>query len=1131
MGYHKKTVVSLFRCALLIPSLLTPWVTASSPAHHAPLNQADRGVGNEDLHVKSIGYMSEETQASAALSLPVTSTASTHGGTTKKDIDYTDFDVDVKSLFPEGHILSNSSNLQYGLTALGGSKSGAIDTASSRSGYLLAVGESHGLTQLRKRDGQPDPFVFLDCPANVLDQPANQTQKARVVCTSEDVDGCFRVMERGVEGTLVEMPEECAPNSFARAVSIELAEDQTMPNHLTKQNTTTSPIYEFSFDFNKHELRDDAKVAIRIDMTNIKGHWDGFLDSPGIEKRDVEGKYLLSLQTDWKNTLQHGNQFQSINNEGPYRVVKDLSTQVFWQASDSCPVGDENYHEGIGAFIQGNVDANIFYAITVIASSTKGSSTVDVEDAHGFIHVTGHTDLTFGVGGVGRLDIGLAGQGNPAKSGQFYEGFQSQTISAGALWGTMKLTPYIRRQTYLATSPMDGFPSTGLNHEVALNGRLITQVKTELGDFPASFPRVMFEDELDRLRKHHKKTEMETLSSNELYGDGGERGSTIQIGHNLTFGLDLFFNILPDIQGQQPVQQSSPASLRVASETEARWDIPPAKDGTVCPHSSSSSLLRQGIVNKYFLGWKKYNDSAILFADNSAPHHELCYSTKRKRSIEDFPSPGNQSAPISTKAFNKRGIWGPKHYLGPVNIFGYVIGALFFGRKKPGDINCKNGRCATCLDFKDPDGCCGCVCMQCIWGPRGDIPPCEKCTSEEDKNEAPWPGTHVKRDRISGNNVPAPKGEGWAHFLKNPFSVRARTVTPGWKDVKVNGVSYAPPKKGNSAPFKYPMFPQDVKKVWEGADGGIYDSISYYWGNTTADCTDWSLGLNKTRDMTHDPVRDWIPSAYESKSTAETYSINMTTNTWSLSQAEHVYEGQNMGQFFTQWLTKGQIERQTPHPGLTNGKVDAAWVEDWIMSSGEDLPWTNPVDPGEEYSLFGLIHSELGNNYHKDRLAILQARLNRKKENVFDLSNFYSDDKYRLKMSHDQQWSTVKEIGLTFNYLNNDTIWDMWCDTYSGVYDWLEKFDQFYTVVKGPGDPDVSLAEEWGKYNRVVLDSAVKINGDGWDWAFENRHTNNPAMRFSREEAIWQAIRARNPKADVFHLKKSCRNLPPTTIV
>jgi hypothetical protein len=64
---------------------------------------------------------------------------------------------------------------------------------------------------------------------------------------------------------------------------------------------------------------------------------------------------------------------------------------------------------------------------------------------------------------------------------------------------------------------------------------------------------------MDSLRKDHKETEMESFNDDILYGDGGEKGSTIQIGHNLVFGLGLDFGIFPDVQGQQPIRESSAA--------------------------------------------------------------------------------------------------------------------------------------------------------------------------------------------------------------------------------------------------------------------------------------------------------------------------------------------------------------------------------------------------------------------------------------------------------------------------------------------------------------------------------------------------------------------------------------------
>ncbi|KAH8669256.1 hypothetical protein BGZ61DRAFT_537702 [Ilyonectria robusta] len=84
---------------------------------------------------------------------------------------------------------------------------------------VLGTGDSHAVLSLKKREDEPEPLVFLDCLPNVLDQPKHETQTTRVVCLNKDVEGRFWVMERGVKGIIVEMPDNCAPNSLARAIS------------------------------------------------------------------------------------------------------------------------------------------------------------------------------------------------------------------------------------------------------------------------------------------------------------------------------------------------------------------------------------------------------------------------------------------------------------------------------------------------------------------------------------------------------------------------------------------------------------------------------------------------------------------------------------------------------------------------------------------------------------------------------------------------------------------------------------------------------------------------------------------------------------------------------------------------
>lgn len=116
--------------------------------------------------------------------------------------------VDLKYLFPTEDIPPSDVTPMYGLVNIGSAAdAGNMDPTVGGFGFFLVAGESYAVAKLRKREGEPEPFTFLDCPENPLGQVRNGTQTARVVCLSEDVEGCFRVMERGVEGTIIDMPD------------------------------------------------------------------------------------------------------------------------------------------------------------------------------------------------------------------------------------------------------------------------------------------------------------------------------------------------------------------------------------------------------------------------------------------------------------------------------------------------------------------------------------------------------------------------------------------------------------------------------------------------------------------------------------------------------------------------------------------------------------------------------------------------------------------------------------------------------------------------------------------------------------------------------------------------------------
>ena len=106
-----------------------------------------------------------------------------------------------------------------------------------------------------------------------------------------------------------------------------------------------------------------------MDITNVKGYWDGLVDSPGVSKRDLERRYHSFLSTDWEAEFEDNEKLKYDTYETALKIRKDLSTPVFWQAADTCPVGDEDFGEGIAAFIEGGVKADMYYSATVIVST------------------------------------------------------------------------------------------------------------------------------------------------------------------------------------------------------------------------------------------------------------------------------------------------------------------------------------------------------------------------------------------------------------------------------------------------------------------------------------------------------------------------------------------------------------------------------------------------------------------------------------------------------------------------------------------------------------------------------------------------------------------------------------------
>ncbi|ATY61069.1 glycoside hydrolase family 18 [Cordyceps militaris] len=278
-------------------------------------------------------------------------------------------------------------------------------------------------------------------------------------------------------------------------------------------------------------------------------------------------------------------------------------------------------------------------------------------------------------------------------------------------------------------------------------------------------------------------------------------------------------------------------------------------------------------------------------------------------------------------------------------------------------------------------------------------------------------------------------------------------------------------KIGLLAPYQYPGFPNDHKKPWEGILSGKYDSISRYWGNSSSVCSVWSVrGLAKA-DTT------WVNNAGVVKQVRASYAT------------EHVYEGQLIGDFFTQWLDNGQVRNQNPAPKNPKQKVPCSWTRQWVKKDDPSYPWNILTAGAKGRKTVSFAHSllsELGSNTHLDRLTIMLSRPNEKKGRLFTGIRTVDYSKY-TQMSPDEQLQTAKDLGIVFNYLNSQTVWDAFCGTYEAIWRQMGHFDVWYAQNARGGPTIPSLQKEWKEYNQVALSSVVRSARAQFDFFYQNR--------------------------------------------
>ncbi|CAG7942048.1 unnamed protein product [Penicillium salamii] len=312
--------------------------------------------------------------------------------------------VDLEKLFPPKYRPSPDAQPTFELASFGRRYTGPTkDENPNNSGvaFFLVAGSYTAVSSMSKRENPG--LEFIDCPSDILSRSNDEHQTVRVVCYSENVPDCFRVQEGGVEGTVVQMPEECGGTSWARAISLTLSQNQTVPGHLAKRGSTTSPVFDFKFDYNTALVRRDAgEFSVRMDFSNVPGYWNAVVDAPGSSSGKRDLKQLVDrfygCSSEWYS------KFKSLKFPSAEAIeYTEKLDQLVYHNPQVCQHGGKQVGESLSIAMEGTTTVKSHFGFSMIATWKPGKS-FKVHQAAGFFHPDGKTDMSFKIGGQGVLD-------------------------------------------------------------------------------------------------------------------------------------------------------------------------------------------------------------------------------------------------------------------------------------------------------------------------------------------------------------------------------------------------------------------------------------------------------------------------------------------------------------------------------------------------------------------------------------------------------------------------------------------------------------------------------------------------------------------------------------------------------
>ncbi|RSL40913.1 hypothetical protein CEP54_015977 [Fusarium duplospermum] len=970
--------------------------------------------------------------------------------------------VELEKIFPKEYFPPADATTNFELRTFGQGANN-MDPDESGFAFFLISGSDTAVSSMSKRDNPG--LHFLDCPPNLLETPLHEPQSARVICLSGTFEQCFGVDKNGVKGTIVKMPDECGAGTYARAISLVPSQNQTFPAAISHADPI-SAVYDFTFDYNMQLVRRDAgKISIRMDYSNVKGYWKAVVAGAPKLKRDLKNlvdRFFSDQQSDWFDA------FDSIPLGGNGNLgdvgKQDISKLIYYNG-EMCTGKDGREGQGIAVAIDGQTDVEFFHGFSMIATWDPAGK-VEVHQSAGFLHIQGQTDASFTVAGIGTLDTSLKGSTNRLSRSS------RRAISGQSVYhGWAGFDRYSEQEMSLSTQGDDSL-------EVGFNGYMRAKVKADWGKGNIHFPKADAKGEAESLQLD---TESKLTSMEESKGE-------IMVTNSIKFGLDISLQF----SGKFSSATGNLPDMSVAQRLGASF-IMQDGEGEICLQTSVSQQNVAILDRGDFVGW---NDSyeTLLDQQRARVDKEECWNSRGDGNIEDGGDEKSDSKKKKKKRQNAsvpyngdyrnimEGVPGPDELLGEQ------------GRgedKEKTELTCDAcGSCYLNIELKIVD------CCECAWLPPED-------PSDRDLGSMPNPdsgiGTGIspwKRSSIEDAwSSPLQKLE--ARQLVGDINVSRKELKFWRRDVMVDDFELTFTVESE----EYPMYPDwhvrpTTAPSWEASPD--FPDVKKYFHNSSQSCTSFDVSQHTSWDV-HYP---WPKMTGERKAKTQYLQGKAYHAHY---QTEHVFEGQTIPRFFDKWM-----------PFKAVRKRPRFWTEQYILA---------PYEKWDSAPLIYKIVDELGSMEKQDRLAIFMSRSNGFKGSLFKGNNALTPDTFKKYEKGAEQLRAAREIGMVFSYMNLDTIWESYCDTYNGILHLFEEFDDWYAEITG--GPKSDLRSEWPKFIRSELDGIVKRVRD--NMRVLNRERKQATLIYT---ALWDEVMKIGGEMRKVKLDRTdkCLNLPASNV-